>query len=73
MRSRVFKGGKWTDGTVRQDKFWVKFYWILDGEVVDDPLLQKRAFTVVVEWGMILFSRRGRSRWWSGLSQATFP
>jgi len=41
--------------------------------VVDDPLLQKRAFTVVVEWGMILFSRRGRSRWWSGLSQATFP
>lgn len=49
MRSRAVKGGRWTDGTVRQGRLWAEFHWVLDGEVSGDPLEQKRAFQVDIK------------------------
>ena len=45
MLGRAIKGLRWTDGTIRQDRLWAEFHWVLDGEVVDDPLKQRRAFS----------------------------
>jgi hypothetical protein len=45
MRSRAVRGGRWSDGTPRQDRLWAEFHWVLDGGVEEDPVGQKRAFS----------------------------
>jgi hypothetical protein len=45
MRSRAVQGGRWSDGTARQDRLWVEFHWVLDEEVEEDPVGQKTAFS----------------------------
>lgn len=62
MRSREVKAGRWTDGTVRQDGLWAEFYWVLDGEVDDEPLMQKRAFSVELYGSMVPVIREDGDR-----------
>jgi hypothetical protein len=44
MRERAIKQGRWTDRTARQDRLWAEFHWVLDGEVGEDPVGQRRAY-----------------------------
>jgi hypothetical protein len=34
-RSQEKKAGRWTDGTLRMDRMWDEFHWVLNN---DDPL-----------------------------------
>jgi hypothetical protein len=42
-RTRAIRRGTWTDGTMRQNRLWAEFHWVLDGEVETDPREQRRA------------------------------
>jgi hypothetical protein len=60
MRERAVKGGRWTDGTFRQDRLWAGLHFVLSGQDDEDPLGQVRAHEEppVYEWKERDYNRR---------------